>query len=329
MTVPSAPAPEPRPAPPDGVLVIDKPRGPTSHDVVARLRRALRTRSVGHAGTLDPMATGVLIAAVGEGTKLVPWLTAHDKSYEATIALGVETSTLDAEGPEVRRVPPDDTLCEALRTGVALDALRAPRMHEAFERERSRTLQVPPAFSAIRTEGERSFTRARRGEAVELPARPVVVHRLDLVACTVDPPTLTVSLDVGKGYYVRSMARDLAEGLGTVGHLTALRRTRSGAFTAAEAIAPDAPAEMLRAALQPLALLAARVLPVARLSETGARDARFGRLVAGADIECTAPPHTPCVWLDPGGALLAVGQLEDDGRGRVLRGFGGESSSTR
>jgi tRNA pseudouridine55 synthase len=311
----------------DGVLVLDKPRGPTSHDVVARVRRALRTRAVGHAGTLDPMATGVLVVAIGEATKLVPWLTAHDKTYEATIALGVETSTLDAEGPEVRRVPPGEEVCEALRR--AHGAIDAAPVRAAFEQERGRATQVPPAFSAIRTDGERSFTRARRGEVVELPPRPVVVHRLDLVAWTVEPPSLLVSLDVGKGYYVRSLARDLAAGLGTVGHLTALRRTRSGDFTAAEAVAPDAPAEALRAALQPLATVAARILPTARLSDTGARDARFGRLVLGADIESAVPPHTPCVWLDPAGALLAVGQLEDDGRGRVLRGFGGESPPAR
>ena len=106
----------------DGVIVIDKPRGPTSHDVVWRLRRALGVRAIGHAGTLDPMATGVLVAAVGEATKLVPWLTAHDKSYEATLALGVETDTLDAEGVEVQRVPPSDALCEALHASASRGA---------------------------------------------------------------------------------------------------------------------------------------------------------------------------------------------------------------
>src|SRR5271170_5731742 len=120
---------------PSGVLTFDKPGGCTSHDVVVRVRRTLRTREVGHAGTLDPMATGVLVAAVGEATKLVPWLTAHDKTYEATIALGVETDTLDAEGLEVRRVAPGDALCEAL--GNADLAETAPLLRAALDEERA------------------------------------------------------------------------------------------------------------------------------------------------------------------------------------------------
>jgi tRNA pseudouridine55 synthase len=234
----------------DGVLVIDKPRGPTSHDVVRRLRRALGVRAIGHAGTLDPMATGVLVVAVGEATKLVPWLTAHDKGYEATVALGIETDTLDAEGAEVRRVAPSVALCEAL---AARDVETWPALRAALEDERARTLQTPPAYSAIRTGGERAHARARRGERLELAPRPVVVHRLRVVDASAEPPSLQVSLDVGKGYYVRALARDLAGALGTVGHLTALRRTRSGCFTLADAHALDAPAESLRAAIEPLA----------------------------------------------------------------------------
>jgi tRNA pseudouridine55 synthase len=320
----------------DGVLVLDKPRGPTSHDVVFRVRRALRTRAVGHAGTLDPMATGVLVVAVGEATKLVPWLTAHDKGYAATIELGVETDTLDAEGREVRRVAPSDELREALRQPGGTDenglpaapaALRAA-LRAAFEGERERTLQIPPSYSAIRTDGERAFTRARRGEVVELEARSVVVHRLELAGWTAEPPSLEVTLDVGKGYYVRALARDLATALGTAGHLTALRRTRSGCFTVAEAVSPDTPPEALRAAVEPLAQVAARALPVARLSETGARDARYGRPVQASDLEeiSSGPPHVPCAWVDGEGRLVAVGEREDDGRGRVLRGFGEDPS---
>src|SRR5580704_9189767 len=149
-----------------GVLVIDKPRGPTSHDVIARLRRALGVRAIGHAGTLDPMATGVLVVAVGAATKLVPWLTAHDKAYEATIALGVETDTLDAEGRETRRVPLDADLVEAL--AESRGPTIAPKLRAALEHERSRSEQVPPAFSAIQQGGVRAHERARRGEAVEL-----------------------------------------------------------------------------------------------------------------------------------------------------------------
>jgi|HubBroStandDraft_3_1064219.scaffolds.fasta_scaffold180146_2 tRNA pseudouridine55 synthase len=303
----------------DGVLVIDKPRGPTSHDVVWRLRRALGVRAIGHAGTLDPMATGVLVAAVGEATKLVPWLTAHDKSYEATIALGVETDTLDAEGAEGQRVPPGVALCEALGSG---DAEASPLVRSALDAERSRTLQMPPAYSAIRSGGERAFARARRGEHVELEPRPVVVHRLRVLASSAEPPWLQVAMDVGKGYYVRALARDLARALGTVGHLTALRRTRSGCFVAADAQALDAPAEALRAAVEPLARAAARALPTARLSEVGARDARHGRPVLATDLEGCPGALTPCAWLDAEGALVAVGQIEEGGLGRVLRGFG-------
>jgi tRNA pseudouridine55 synthase len=304
----------------DGVLVVDKPRGPTSHEVVRHLRRALRVRAIGHAGTLDPMATGVLVAAVGQATKLVPWLTAHDKSYQATIALGVETDTLDAEGVEVGRVPPSQEL---------LAALRAPRCAElpevlraAFDAERARLLQSPPVYSAIRAAGERAFARARRGEAVELEPRPVVVRRLELLASSTDPPSVRVAIEAGKGYYVRALARDLSRALGSAGHLTELRRTRSGCFGADEALPMDSPAEALRAAVEPLAHAAARALPVARLTDAGARDARHGRVVQAADLEGSFDLRTPCAWLDATGELVAIGQVEDGGQGRVLRGFG-------
>ena len=304
----------------DGVLVIDKPRGPTSHDVIGRLRRTLGVRAIGHAGTLDPMATGVLVAALGQATKLVPWLTAHDKSYEATIALGVDTDTLDAEGVEVGRAAPSEELCEAL--GWPIGTELPPILRAAFDAERARKLQSPPAYSAIRAAGERAFARARRGEHVELEPRPVVVHRLDLLGSSPRPPALTVAIDVGKGYYVRALARDLSRALGCAGHLGELRRTRSGCFVAQEAHPLDASAEVLRAAVEPLAQAAARALPVARLSEAGARDARHGRVVQTADIEGALGLQTPCAWLDAAGALVAVGQVEEAGHGRVLRGFG-------
>jgi tRNA pseudouridine55 synthase len=307
------------PAALDGVLVIDKPRGPTSHDVVWRLRRALGVRAIGHAGTLDPMATGVLVAALGEATKLVPWLTAHDKAYEATIALGVETDTLDAEGTELRRLPPSDALCAALRAPAAAEL---PLLRAAFDGERARSMQAPPAYSAIRAGGERAYARARRGERVELEPRPVIVRRLDLLSASAEPPALTVVVEVGKGYYVRALARDLADALGTVGHLTALRRVRSGCFVAREALPLDAPGEALRAAVEPLARAAARALPSARLSDAGARDARHGRAVQATDLEGTAGLLIPCAWLDGAGQLVAVGQIEESGHGRVLRGFG-------
>jgi tRNA pseudouridine55 synthase len=301
----------------DGVLVLDKPRGPTSHDVVARMRRALGLRAIGHAGTLDPMATGVLVLALGEATKLVPWLTALDKTYEATIALGVETDTLDAEGREVRREPIDDALRGALdRTSRGS---LAPEVHAALEGERRRTSQVPPAYSAIKVQGVRSFARARRGEAADLAPRDVAVRSLELTGCAVDPPELVVHVTVAKGYYVRALARDLAAGLGTAGHLTSLRRTRAGTFTLEDAIDATAPPEELRARVLPLAAAAARALPLARLTPVGAEDARHGRPVSAEHLD--APSTGPTAWLDGDGRLVAVGEIGADGRGQVVRGF--------
>ncbi|MGO9836120.1 MAG: tRNA pseudouridine(55) synthase TruB [Polyangiaceae bacterium] len=295
-----------------GVLVIDKPRGPTSHDVVARVRAYLRTRRVGHAGTLDPMATGVLVVAIGEATKLVPWLTAHAKSYEATIALGVETDTLDADGRAMRQVDPGD----ALRRALARQGEPAGLLHVALEQERGRTRQVPPAYSAIRSGGERAFDRARRGETLDLAAREVRVQSLDLVRWAADPPSLCVSLTVDKGYYVRALARDLAEALGTAGHLTSLRRVRSGCFTADEAFSLETSPDVLRSSIQPLARVAARALPVTQLTKDGATDARHGR-----PVSIVTQTRGPQAWFAPDGELVAVGEVDDDGRGRILRGF--------
>ena len=302
-----------------GVLVIDKPRGPTSHDVVARLRRTLGTREIGHAGTLDPMATGVLVIAVGEATKLAPYLTAADKAYETTIALGVETDTLDAEGTETRRADVPLSMCDAL------EKIRSGKVHEHIARaiavEVARTAQIPPIFSAIKKDGERSYDRARRGEVVAMEPREVHVHAIDVMGGGVDAgaPWLALSLDVGKGYYVRSLARDLAASLGTVGHLTALRRTRSGPFTIDEAMPLDTSAGELEARFVTLERAAARSLPVARLTELGARDAGFGRAIATADLGTDA--QGPHAWLAPDGHLIAIGAITEDGAGHVLRGF--------
>ncbi len=310
----------------DGVLVIDKPRGPTSHAVVARVRRLLSRREVGHAGTLDPMATGVLVVAIGEATKLVPYLTAENKSYEATIALGVATDTLDAEGTETARVPPSDALKAALAKSTG--AFVAAEIEAALAIERARTSQVPPAFSAIKQAGERAYEKARRGETPELAARSVSVASLRLLDASDDPPWLAVAMEVAKGYYVRSLARDLAASLGTVGHLTALRRTRSGSFALDEALSMDTPADELAARVLPLAHAAARVLPVAELAENGVIDARHGRPVRAEDIAASSRgASVPRAWLDARGVLVAIGDMNEDGTGRVLRGFAVTSSS--
>jgi tRNA pseudouridine55 synthase len=281
----------------DGVIVVDKPRGPTSHDVVLRVRKTLGTREVGHAGTLDPMATGVLVVGVGEATKLIPYLTAGEKTYEATVKLGIATDTLDAEGKETSRaeVPPDFSSC----------------LPGALDAERARARQVPPAFSAIHADGERAHEKARRGEAVDLPGREVSVRTLEAVH--IDAEYIHLRLTVSKGYYVRSLARDLAAALGTVGHLTALRRTRSGAFDLSDASPLDAPK------LIPLATAATRTLPTVDLTEIGATNAHHGRNVAVEDLSSSAAG--PAAWLHAGN-LVAIGEMRD-GVGRVLRGFRG------
>ncbi len=302
-----------------GVLVVDKPRGPTSHDVVRRLRKVFGTRAVGHCGTLDPMATGVLVVAIGEATKLVPWLTAHDKSYEARIALGIETDTLDAEGRDVRREPPSADVRAAL--AASGPGAPDPRLRAAFEAEQARVAQMPPVYSAIRKDGERAMDRARRGEVVDLEARDVRLRRIDLVGCVADaePLAIDVRVDVSKGYYVRALARDLAASLGTVGHLQTLRRTRSGCFTIGEAVALDAPDAELTSRIQRVAVAATRALPVVRLTDAGTDEARHGRAVRIEDMDLVVPGDA--AWLSPAGDLVAVGRMGDAGAGRVVRGM--------
>ena len=300
-----------------GVLVVDKPQGPTSHDVVARVRRALDTRAVGHAGTLDPMATGVLVLAVGEATKLVRWLTADDKTYRATVTLGAETDTLDAEGEIVARapVPPLD------RAAVEVAALRFVGTYR----------QAPPAFSAIKVDGEALYARARRGEHVEVAEREVTVHRLDVLA--VEGDRVELEVDAAKGFYVRSLARDLAGALGTRGHLTALRRTRSGPFALADALdsaqleaaasGDDAARARLRAALLSPAD-ACRGMPRTRLNARGVEDARHGRPIRVADAtdaEALAIDAEPVALLDHAGALVAVAARRGEAL-QVIRGLG-------
>lgn len=295
---------------PSGLLVIDKPAGMTSHDVVARVRRALRTRAVGHAGTLDPMATGVLLVLVGEATKLSQFLTLERKAYVAEVRFGRSTDSLDADGETVEE--------RALPTG----GVGAEALERALEEERSRTLQVPPAVSAIKVGGVRSHRLARRGEAPELEPRPVRVESLVLRARTDESATLEVV--VSKGYYVRALARDLGARLGVPAHLAALRRTRSGAFDVSEALplplAPNAP-------LLPVLDVARRCLPVRALTETGGRRATLGQALLPEHFEGEPPPREgPSAWVLRDGALVAVGAFRGEEL-RVLRGFGPRSAT--
>jgi tRNA pseudouridine55 synthase len=242
-----------------GLVIVDKPGGMTSHDVVARIRRLAGTRKVGHAGTLDPMATGVLVLGVNRATRLLGHLMLTEKAYDATIRLGVTTTTDDAEG-EVTSAKDAGHLDEAaIRAGLA-------RFVGDLE-------QVPTAVSAIKVDGKRAYQRVRDGEAVELKARPVVVREIvvrDIRATDVD-----VSIRCSSGTYVRAIARDLGAALGVGGHLTALRRTAVGPFDLAAARTLDELADEF--AMLPIASAARACFPSYELDEGGARAARHGR----------------------------------------------------
>ena len=330
-------AAKPKRAPEPGVLVIDKPRGPTSHDVVAVLRRALGTRQIGHCGTLDPMATGVLVVAVDDATKLVPWLTADDKAYEATITFGVTTDSLDADGVVTERARVGDALASALAEVATGSGAPVPGfLASALGIEATRTEQVPPIVSAVRIDGERAHALARRGDIVTMPAREVAVRSLVVRGGGLDPaPHLDVLVDCAKGYFVRALARDLAASLGTVGHLTSLRRVRSGGFTIAESALLDDPSDgdrvadrdafraaqgaRLRRTLLPVATAAARALPTSVLDAEGVRAAGFGQRITAEHLR---DPHGgPSAWLDERGMLVAIGEVDASGLGKVLRGF--------
>ncbi|SEJ48687.1 tRNA pseudouridine(55) synthase TruB [Demequina mangrovi] len=204
------------PEPTPGIVVVDKPQGWTSHDVVARVRRLAHTSKVGHAGTLDPMATGVLILGIGRATKLLTYIVGHDKEYEATIRLGQSTVTDDAEGEVTATVDASTIADGAIRSAIA-DLT-------------GDILQRPSAVSAIKVDGKRAYARVRGGEDVELPARPVTVAAFELLAVrgAAGLVDLDVRVEVSSGTYVRALARDLGAALGVGGHLTALRRTRVG-----------------------------------------------------------------------------------------------------
>jgi tRNA pseudouridine55 synthase len=288
---------------PHGLLVVDKPSGPTSHDLVARARKLLGTRRVGHAGTLDPMASGVLVLLFGEATKLSPHLSGQDKRYLATVVLGRATDTLDALGTTTEE-------CE-------LPSISHAELARALETERARREQIPPLFSAISVGGRRAHRIGRSGESVELAARPVAVRELRLVSRS--ERELTLELTVSKGYYVRSFARDLGAQLGAPAHLGALRRLASGAFTLAEA-SPWPPPEP--PALLGLAAAAQRALPTAELTVSGELRARLGKRLSVDDF--VQPPPAGAVtaaWIGSSGDLIALGTEPEPGLYGVVRGF--------
>ncbi|RYP82079.1 tRNA pseudouridine(55) synthase TruB [Nocardioides guangzhouensis] len=288
---------------PTGLVVVDKPGGMTSHDVVARVRRLAGTRKVGHAGTLDPMATGVLVLGVGRATRLLGHLMLTEKAYDATVRLGIATTTDDAEG----------------ETTATADATRLTEaeVHEALRAFVGDIEQVPTAVSAIKVDGKRAYARVRAGEDVDLPARPVTVHEL------VPGPLrggegvvdLDLSLRCSSGTYVRAIARDLGAALGVGGHLTALRRTAVGRFDLTSAHTLDQLADDFE--VLPIAEAARRTFPAYDLDVERAQAVRHGRPL---DLEVAA---TTAVFAPDGEFLALYEPAAEPGRAKPVAVFTG------
>ena len=281
---------------PSGLLVVDKPRGPTSHDVVARIRRIIGTKSVGHAGTLDPMATGVLIVLVGQCTKLSGYLSNEDKVYDATIELGRGTDTLDADGAITDVASLTSSLVSELyqiQCGIEPSGERL--LHNAISAERHRVSQMPPAYSAIKLDGRAAYARARRGEPVVLDPREVRVERMTISGATTEPPSIRLELRVSKGYYVRSLARDLGMALGVPAHLTELRRLRSGSVGLDRAVGLDCGSDAMLRSMMTVEEVAGLLFPSRVLTERGVYRARCGQQMSDDDFD-SPPPSTVSAW---------------------------------
>ena len=277
----------------EGLLLVDKPSGWTSHDVVARIRRVCGTRRVGHAGTLDPMATGVLVLGVGRATKLLTFLVGCDKGYAATVRLGESTVTDDAEGAVVASADAGDVSRAAIDAAVA-------GLTGAIQ-------QVPSSVSAIKIDGQRSYARVRSGEDVKLAARPVTVSRFAVLDVRPAGTCLDVDIEVevSSGTYVRALARDLGSALGVGGHLTALRRTAVGPFDLAAARTLDQLAESFD--LVPIEAAARACFASVDLDDDQARDVGFGRKVA-LDLGSAGP----VALFAPDGGFLALYEQRGD-----------------
>jgi tRNA pseudouridine55 synthase len=280
-----------------GLLLVDKPQGLTSHDVVARTRRAAGTRKVGHAGTLDPMATGLLVLGLNSSTRLLTYVVGLDKEYYATIKLGESTTTDDAEGDVVSTSPTGHVTDAAIAEGIA--KLSGP------------ISQVPSSVSAIKVDGKRAYALVREGETVELKPRNVTVSAFELLEREGD--RLRVRVECSSGTYIRALARDLGTDLGVGGHLTALRRTRIGPFTI------DGAHELegidVEAGLMPPASAASTLFPALELSEQQAVD-----LAHGKRFDVDAPDASPVAALTGSGRLVGLVTIAA-GRVRTLVNF--------
>lgn len=301
-----------------GLFLVDKPAGITSHDVVGRIRRVVKQRKVGHAGTLDPMASGLMLVACGEATKLLAQLTHQNKAYEAVLQLGVETDTLDADGQitNQRTVPHIDN-----------DALTAVTQKFLGEIE-----QEVPKYSAIQVDGKRLYAQARAGVVFEAPTRKTYVKRLQ-VKMSSQPDRLHLDVEVGAGCYIRSLGRDVAKALGTVGHLVALRRTSVGPFDVAQACALSEAKESDLISMRTLM----EWLPCLKVDLRGAESIRQGKAIAFSDVLEFRPakkirertlnidPHVYMVIDVDGNPVAWMTRTESGQVLRVLRGFQRES----
>jgi tRNA pseudouridine55 synthase len=308
---------------PSGLVIVDKPGGMTSHDVVARIRRLAGTRRVGHAGTLDPMATGVLVVGVEKATRMLGYLTRTEKEDAATIRLGQSTGTDDAEG-------------EITGTASAVD-VSAETLAKAVAGLTGEIQQVPPAVSAIKVDGQRAYRLTRAGAAPELAPRPVTVHEFAVTAVRLLSGDGLMDLDAtvrcSSGTYIRALARDLGAAVGTGGHLTRLRRTRVGGYGLDQAHTLDQLVEDFE--VLPLAQAASAAFPGRQLTEDEARRlAHGGRLAASADADVTGAagvgadvtgggaaavtdPRSPTAAYAPDGTLVAL-LTEESGQARPL-----------
>lgn len=288
-----------------GVLVVDKPQKMTSHDVVSAARRAFGTRRVGHAGTLDPMATGVLVLLFGEATKLSSVLTTDIKTYEARVAFGTSTDSLDADGKILSR--------KSLEPGW----LSPSALADALQSERGRRLQIPPVVSAIKVDGKRAYARARGGENLELDPRDVKVH--DLTLLHQEDGHVDVSLRVSKGYYVRSFARDLGDTLGAPSHLSRLRRMESGPFDldGAQPLPLSGKEHLIS-----VAEAARNCLPVIQVNDEGTLRLEQGKRLRSVDLCAPFPASGSVLFAAYSGArLVALVEPSENSEFRVKRGI--------
>lgn len=289
----------------DGIVIVDKPLGMTSHDVVGRMRRVLGMRRVGHAGTLDPDASGVLVLGFGRGTRLLTYLVGDDKDYTATIRLGVSTTTDDAAGEMLTRADVADVL-----------AISDVAIASAVSGFSGVILQRPSAVSAVKVDGVRAYARVRAGEDVALPEREVTVHRFNIQSIARDEQSgwidVVADFTVSSGTYIRALARDLGATLQIGGHLTSLRRTRSGQFSITDAVTLPEPGAAV--ATMSLAHAMSRCLPCVNVDEGAARDIAHGRaaaLPAAAGFENTSIDCTQPVGVLHGETALAIANVRD------------------